>query len=229
VIEAVLLDVGGVFIAPDHEVIGPPIVEAGGDGSPDVLDRAHYAGVAALDASGDLDWDAYHRAVARTAGVPDSRVAAVAVSLRERMQGPGTWQRLLPGASEGLRLIADTGVGLGIVSNSDGTVQEQLITTRICQVGAGHGVPVAIVVDSAVAGFEKPDPRIFALALETLGVPAAGAVHVGDTIFADVEGARAAGVRPLHLDPHGWCPRPDDHEHVQSLADVARLVVAERE
>jgi putative hydrolase of the HAD superfamily len=115
------------------------------------------------------------------------------------------------------------------VSNSDGTVQEQLLMTRICQVGRGHGVQVAIVVDSAVAGFEKPDPRIFALALESLGVPAARAVHVGDTIFADVEGARAAGVRPLHLDPHGFCPRPDDHDHVRSLADVAELVVAERD
>lgn len=228
-IEAVLLDVGGVFIAPDHEVIRPPIMSAGGDGSPAVLDRAHYAGIAALDATADLDWDAYHRAVARTAGVADDRVAAVAVSLRERMQGSGTWQRLLPGASEGLRLIADTGVRIGIVSNSDGTVQEQLVTTRICQVGQGHGVPVAVVVDSAVAGFEKPDPRIFALALETLGVPAAHAVHVGDTIFADVEGARAAGVRPLHLDPHGFCPRPEDHEHVRSLTDVADLVLAERD
>jgi putative hydrolase of the HAD superfamily len=228
VIEAVLLDVGGVFIAPDHEVIRPPIEEAGGDGSPAVLDRAHYAGIAALDATADLDWDAYHRAVARTAGVPEERVVAVAAALRDRMQGPGTWQRLLPGSSEGLRLIADTGVGLGIVSNSDGTVQEQLVTTRICQVGQGHGVPVAIVIDSAVAGFEKPDPRIFALALETLGVAADRAVHVGDTIFADVEGARAAGVRPLHLDPHGFCPRPEDHDHVRSLADVAELVVAER-
>lgn len=229
-IEAVLLDVGGVFIAPDHDLIRPPIEEAGGDGSPAVLDRGHYAGISALDATPTLDWGAYHRAVARNSGVPDDRLGQVAEALEQAMRRPGSWQRLLPGSSEGLRLIADTGVGVGIVSNSDGTVQEQLLTTRICQVGNGHGVRVAIVVDSAVAGFEKPDPRIFALALDTLGVPAGRAVHVGDTIFADVEGARAAGVRPLHLDPYGFCPRPaGDHDHVRSLADVAELIVAERD
>jgi putative hydrolase of the HAD superfamily len=230
VIDAVLLDVGGVFILPDHELIRPPIEEAGGDGSPAVLDRGHYAGISALDALAELDWGAYHQAVARNSGVPDDRVGSVAEAMRQAMQRPGSWQRLLPGSSEGLRLIAETGVGLGIVSNSDGTVQEQLLTTGICQVGLGLGIPVAIVVDSAVAGFEKPDPRIFALALESLGVPAGRAVHVGDTVFADVLGARAAGVRPLHLDPYGFCPRPaGDHDHVRSLADVADLIVAGRE
>jgi putative hydrolase of the HAD superfamily len=230
VIEAVLLDVGGVFIAPDHDIVRPPIEEAGGDGSSAVLDRGHYAGISALDATAGVDWTAYHRAVARNSGVAEHRVACVATALEEAMRRPGkTWQRLLPGSIDGLRLIADTGVGLGIVSNSDGTVEEQLVTTRICQVGEGHGVPVAIVVDSAVAGMEKPDPRIFALALDTLGVAASRAVHVGDTVYADVEGARAAGVRPLHLDPHDFCTgRAGDHEHVRSLADVASLIVAER-
>jgi putative hydrolase of the HAD superfamily len=229
-IDAVLLDVGGVFIAPDHELIRPPIEEAGGDGSSAVLDRGHYAGISALDATSGLDWNAYHLAVARNSGIAEERVATVAVALEEAMRRPGkTWQRLLPGSIDGLRLIADTGVGLGVVSNSDGTVEEQLVATRICQVGEGHGVPVAIVVDSAVAGIEKPDPRIFALALDRLGVPAGRAVHVGDTVYADVEGARAAGVRPLHLDPYGFCLVADgDHEHVRSLADVADLIVAER-
>jgi putative hydrolase of the HAD superfamily len=90
-------------------------------------------------------------------------------------------------------------------------------------------VPVAAVIDSTVVGIEKPDPRIFALALDALGVPAdqvSSVVHVGDSIFADVRGAQAAGIRPLHLDPYGDCPSPPgDHEHVRSLAEVAELVL----
>jgi putative hydrolase of the HAD superfamily len=76
-----------------------------------------------------------------------------------------------------------------------------------------------------VVGYEKPDPRIFHVALDKLGVAPERAVHVGDTACADIDGARAAGVRPLHLDPYGFCPRPaGDHEHVGSLAEVAALV-----
>ena len=137
------------------------------------------------------------------------------------------------GSVDGLRRIAGTGVALGVVSNSDGTVAEQLVAAGICQVGVGAGVTVVVVVDSALAGFEKPDPRIFAIALEQLGVGVEvgveRTVHVGDTAFTDVDGARAAGLRPLHLDPYGFCVRPPgDHEHVRSLSEVADLVRAER-
>jgi putative hydrolase of the HAD superfamily len=228
-IDAVLLDVGGVFIAPDHALLRPAVEQAGGDGSSATLDRGHYAGIAALDAAGGLDWPAYHRAVATIAGVPEVNIPAAMSALADVLSRPGVWRRVLPGSIAGLRLLAETGVGLGIVSNSDGSVEEQLVAERICQVGLGEGVEVAVVIDSAVAGFEKPDPRIFALALKSLGVPADRTVHVGDTAFADVDGALAAGVRPLHLDPYGFCPRPSgDHEHVRSLADVAELVTAER-
>jgi putative hydrolase of the HAD superfamily len=48
-------------------------------------------------------------------------------------------------------------------------------------------------------------------------------VHVGDSVRMDVGGARAAGIRPLHLDPFGFCSAAD-HEHVRSLEEVAGLV-----
>jgi putative hydrolase of the HAD superfamily len=89
-------------------------------------------------------------------------------------------------------------------------------------------VTVAVVLDSFVVGIEKPQPAIFHRALDALGVPAGQTLHVGDTGWADVAGARAAGVRPVHLDPHGFCPRPDDHGHVSDLWAVATLVAGER-
>lgn len=84
-------------------------------------------------------------------------------------------------------------------------------------------MPVAAVVDSAVVGVAKPDPRIFDIALARAGVSAACAIHVGDSVRADVEGARAAGVRPFHFDPYELC-EASDHDHVRSLLEVAKLV-----
>jgi putative hydrolase of the HAD superfamily len=46
------------------------------------------------------------------------------------------------------------------------------------------------------------------------------ALHIGDTVGADVDGALAAGVRPVHLDPYGFC-RDDSHPHVPDLPTVA--------
>jgi putative hydrolase of the HAD superfamily len=52
-------------------------------------------------------------------------------------------------------------------------------------------------------------------------VAASDAVHVGDMASADVDGAHAAGIRPLHLDPFADCPYPaGHHEHVRTLAEV---------
>jgi putative hydrolase of the HAD superfamily len=45
-------------------------------------------------------------------------------------------------------------------------------------------------------------------------------VHIGDAVGADVAGALAAGVRPLHLDPYGFC-NDDSHPHVRDIATVA--------
>ena len=215
-----------MFLSPAHDLIRPAIVAGGGDGSAETLDRAHYAGIAELDAGGGAQWSAYHRGVAGEAGVPAAAIPGVVAALGEVLKRAGVWRRVLPGSVEGLQRLAATGVPIGVVSNSDGTVEEQLLTTRICQVGAGEGVPVVVVVDSAVAGFEKPDARIFARALERLAVPAERVVHVGDTVYADVRGALAAGIRPLHLDPYGFCRAGPAHDHVRSVAEVADLVAA---
>jgi putative hydrolase of the HAD superfamily len=235
VIPAVLIDVGGVLCTPDHELQRRALASVGTSASVDDLDRAHYAGISALDAgylaSGSLDWGRYNSAVARIVGVPDDLVPDAVAALDREWQGTGRWERIVPGALDGLRQLADTGVPLGVVSNANGTVAEQLMTAKVLQVGAGHGVAVLVVIDSAVVGVEKPDPRIFTFALEAIGVDdeiLARVVYVGDTIFADVRGAQAAGLRPLHLDPYGDCPAPDDHEHVRSLADLAALVRSSR-
>ena len=86
-----------------------------------------------------------------------------------------------------------------------------------------------MVIDSAVVGVSKPDPAIFALALDALGLPdveRSTVVHVGDSLRYDVTGALAAGVRPIHLDPHGYCPAPVGHEHIRRLDEIVALAAA---
>ena len=61
----------------------------------------------------------------------------------------------------------------------------------------------AHVIDSAIVGAEKPDPRIFEHALEAAGASAERTLHVGDLYSVDVVGARAAGVHAVLLDPFG--------------------------
>ena len=231
-IDAVLLDVGGVLVLPEPDVLLPAVRAAGAlDPTPGQLARGHYAGVAAMDRTahrrGSIDWPGYFRAVAGELTVPAAAVDAVVSAVRDAYVDLA-WTGTVPGAVDALRRLAATGVSIAIVSNSNGTVEEQLRRTGICQVGDGGGVPVEVVLDSHVVGIEKPAPGIFELALSGLGVEPTSAVHVGDTGWADVVGARAAGVAPLHLDPHGFCPTPDDHEHVADLDGVIAWVSARR-
>jgi FMN phosphatase YigB (HAD superfamily) len=59
-------------------------------------------------------------------------------------------------------------------------------------------------VDSHVVGVSKPDPRIFAIALDRLGVPATSTWYVGDSPHHDLGGASAAGLGRVYLvDPLG--------------------------
>jgi putative hydrolase of the HAD superfamily len=77
------------------------------------------------------------------------------------------------------------------------------------------------------AGVLKPDPRIFAVLLERAALLARDVIHVGDDAYADVQGARGAGITPVWLNRSGraW---PDSAGSppvtVQSLAEFADLV-----
>jgi putative hydrolase of the HAD superfamily len=225
-IEAVLVDVGGVLVLPDHDRIVGAFERAGAHVDRALLDRAHYAGIAALTefVEGDREiWVAYDRAYARECHTPEDAVDEVVEHLLSEFATQGVWSRTVPGSVDALRGLTELGVRLAIVSNADGTAEQRLREDGICQVGPGPGVPVGAILDSTAVGVSKPDPRIFELALDALAMPAERAIHVGDTPGADVDGARAAGVHPVLVDPYDF--HPDlDVERVASLLDVVDLV-----
>jgi putative hydrolase of the HAD superfamily len=90
-----------------------------------------------------------------------------------------------------LAALGDRGVARVVVSNWDVSLHDVLERTELRPL-------VDAVVTSAEFGAAKPDPAIFARALELAGgVAPADAVHAGDDLDADVGGARAAGIAPV--------------------------------
>jgi FMN phosphatase YigB (HAD superfamily) len=81
------------------------------------------------------------------------------------------------------------------------------------------------VVDSQLAGVEKPDPRIFAIAHERLGLPAHRSVYVGDIRSVDGAGAHGAGMHFVLVDPFGDYAAPDQLS-VRRLDELPALLAS---
>ena len=92
---------------------------------------------------------------------------------------------LLPDAGAALQKLRRHGLAVAVVSNWDVGLAQHL---------GGLGLGDVTVVTSAQAGAPKPDPAVFTLALELLGVQPSRALHVGDS-DADEAGASAAGMQ----------------------------------
>lgn len=104
--------------------------------------------------------------------------------------------RPYPDVEPALGALRDRGLRLICVSNWDVSLKEVLDEV-------GIGAALDGIVTSAATGARKPDPRIFAQALELAGCSADEAIHVGDTPAEDVAGAEAAGIRALYLEREG--------------------------
>lgn len=118
-----------------------------------------------------------------------SRFAAA--ELFHRFGTAAAWE-VYPEVPGVLETLVAQGLRLGVVSNWDHRlpgVLEELDLARF----------FGTLTYSQKAGVEKPDPRIFLEALDELEVEPAAAVHVGNSLLEDVEGAVAAGMGALHL------------------------------
>jgi len=85
-----------------------------------------------------------------------------------------------------------------LTERADEAFQMQKVVKKLSM-----GVELPLVIDSTEVGVEKPDPRIFQIALDRMGVSAADALYVGDLYEVDVVGARAAGLDVVLLDANG--------------------------
>jgi len=105
---------------------------------------------------------------------------------------------------------------LGIVSNFYGNLES------VCR-ETGLSRHLSAVVDSAVVGAEKPDPRIFVAALEALGAAAHETVFIGDSLARDMTGARGVGMAHIWLSPgetKACCPADRVIRRLSDLEEV---------
>jgi len=223
-IDAVIFDAGGVLLLPDAG-FGQAAIQALKPGSrPEDWPRAYYQANLVVDSLEPADGGGMRHAIASAVGVPEDQVDA-ALPMIEQLMVSMPWVPV-EGAVDLLWLLTGSGYRLAVVSNAFGTVERQLEDLQVCSV-RGDGMPrVGAVIDSHVVGVEKPDPRIFQLALQVLEVEPSRAIYVGDTVKFDVNGAEAAGLRPVHYDPFALCRL--SHSHVSALAELGEWLAPSR-
>lgn len=186
--------------------------------------HAYWASSEALAADvarfGELNADFWINFTARflmALGCPPNVARQAAPQVRCRFEQ--FWQpedRLMPGAAETLAALRQRGLTLGVVTNRRQAVDAYL-----------HDLGLADLLDYILAAGEieiwKPHPDIFRHALEQIAIPPSQALYVGDNYYADVVGARQAGLQAVLFDRHGYfsdmpCPV------VRQLEDVVRLL-----
>jgi putative hydrolase of the HAD superfamily len=217
-IDTVLLDVGNTLISIDFDWIADELETLGHTIEAEALRRAEAAArpgysqrlfVDGIPPGTDVFRMYLVAMLERLPGLSsidreqfDALVSALRQVLRPDGRANVLWRSVMPGVPHALQRLQALGVRLLVVSNSDGTVARSLEA-------AGLHRYFVHVVDSALVGFEKPDPRIFVHALGLAGTEPERTLHVGDLYHADVLGARGAGIHALLLDPYGDWPALD--------------------
>jgi HAD superfamily hydrolase (TIGR01509 family) len=159
-------------------------------------------------AEGDLGirWQLYTRRHLQAIGAPEERLDDLAEVLRQRMADEYHAVDVVPEDVEPtLRSLRAAGFRLALISNR---------TEPIADVAADLALDHAFEFTLAAGevGWWKPDPRLLRYAAERAKVRPPAAVYVGDNPYADVAGARNAGLHPVLIDsddlfPGVDCPR----------------------
>ncbi|MGH2862478.1 MAG: HAD family hydrolase [Solirubrobacteraceae bacterium] len=130
--------------------------------------------------------------VLRRALPPDPRVEAASPRLMTEIMLESLRFSVYDEVPEVLARLRAAGLRLVVASNWDASLDTVLDRVGLLEVLDG-------VVNSAAAGYAKPDPRLLETALRLAGVAPNRALHVGDGFREDVGAALGAGVRPLLL------------------------------
>jgi putative hydrolase of the HAD superfamily len=200
-IETIFLDAGGVLVVPNWERVGRILLAQGIEVQPLTLaaadhlakfeiDTGNYVGV-----STDSDrWRRYFDRVFAHASIPlDSRVDAAIDAMRSYHSARNLWESVPDEIRPALLRLRKRGLCLAVVSNANGTVADAFERVGLSEY-------VDMIIDSHYEGVEKPDPRLFQIALERAGSQRDTTIHVGDLFHVDVAGARAAGIRAVLFD-----------------------------
>ena len=221
---AVLFDLGNTLHHLDHAWIADCISAHGHPTSARQVQEAEYLGKAEVDrrfrardpgndSSRQTD---YVGIILDALGVPADRQPAIAEAFHAENRRASVWRVMHDDTPDVLAALRARGLRLGVVSNADGRIAAALAAT-------GLDRHLDAIIDSHVVGVEKPDPRIFQMALDRCGVAPAEAIFVGDIYEIDVVGARSAGLTALLLDPLGLYEAVDC-ERIERLGQLLDLL-----
>ena len=226
IIDTMFLDAGGVLCHPSWTRVSVALAAHGVAVSAETLTAAEphakkemdEASVIGATTDASRGW-LYFNTVLEHAGVPLSAGTDAALDdLRAYHRAENLWEHVPPDVPPALRDLRALGLSLVVVSNANGRLRH--LFDRL-----GMTAAFDLVLDSHDWGVEKPDPRLFQIALEQSGASAGSTAHVGDFFHIDVAGARAAGLREgilldaANLYPHADCRRVGT---LAELVDVAR-------
>jgi putative hydrolase of the HAD superfamily len=234
-VDLLCLDAGNTVVFLDHGRVAKACASRGFHVSAAALNRAEGETKLALERAEELTvtWSESHRPSARgwgqtvgtmlaRAGLPADRVPTMLDALWPDHCALNYWSLVPEGLVDALAQARATGVRVAVISNSEGMLEK--LFDRLGILGA-----LDQVVDSGVVGVEKPDPRIFKVALDRFGCSPERALHLGDNFSTDVLGARAAGIRVALVDPYGHLMgRHPDVPRVPGAAETARAVAEAR-
>jgi len=204
-ITTVLFDAGGTLVHLDYFFLHKELCRAGVRVSRREVRRAEYAAKREIDRRvlGVFpDTDETRRRPYFAALLDHLAVDMdIATQLLRRFDAAhaqdNLWRVMMPSTPQVLAELHGRGLTLGVVSNADGRIASIL---RHCGIEQFFDV----VIDSHLVGVEKPDPRIFQLALEQARAQVECTVFVGDIYGIDVLGAERVGIRPFLLDVLGF-------------------------
>ncbi|MEX1141543.1 MAG: HAD family hydrolase [Thermoleophilaceae bacterium] len=141
---------------------------------------------------------------------PELDHAAVRAAMLESLEF-AAFPDVVPALTE----LRERGLRLVVVSNWDCSLPRWLAAAGLDGLLDG-------AVSSAAVGVAKPGAAVFEAGLELAGCAAAEAVHAGDSLGNDVEGARAAGLRGILVQREGEAPV--GVEAVASLRELSGIV-----
>ena len=234
-VDLLCLDAGNTVIFLDHERLAQLVTAAGHEVLASDLVRREGEAKALAETGGLLDvpwslrerpgaiaWGRMVGTMANLAGLPVARVPDLLAAAWAVHEVRNLWCKVPEGLGAALDAIRAHGVKVAIISNSEGMLDRLFADLGVLS----H---FDVVVDSGKLGIEKPDPRIFQVALDRFGVPPARALHLGDVFATDVLGARAAGIRHALIDPfHHYAGRHADVPRVPGVVAVAEAIRSSR-
>ncbi len=225
-IETVFLDAGGVLVFPNWTRVSEALARYHVHVTADALATAEFRAKRRIDfgdtisATNDSQrgWLYFNLTLEEAGVAPSAATEAALEELATYHRQENLWESVPADVMPTLKRLRDLGLKLVVVSNANGRLRH--LFDRV-----GLTSALDILFDSHEEGVEKPDPRLFQIALERAHGRPETTLHVGDLYHVDVAGARAAGLHAVLLDIAGLydgcdCPR------IRALADLPATITS---